>query len=386
MSIHASRPANNPLAVARGTDPDARPGGDPLADSRGTDHVARPGGDPLADARGTDTVARRSRFLGAVTLLVLCAFAVACARPAPPTGNAASEGRPAPGGTVAQDGIGATGTGAAATRNVVDDLGRSVHVVARPERIVSLAPSITEILFAIGAGPRVIATTSYCTFPPEAANTNKIGDTQKPDIERILALKPDLVLVSTASQLESISERLGALGVPVVVTAAKGVDGVLTSIERIGVATGDTDAATALTATLRARIESVRATIAGRPAPKVFAIVGNEPLFTSGKGTFLDDLIRLAGGASITADETTEWPQYSAEAVIAKAPDVILVPLVTHGFAAQDSGVPKSIAATPAVRNGRIVKIDGDLLMRPGPRLVDGLEQLAKALHPEAYR
>lgn len=273
-----------------------------------------------------------------------------------------------------------------ATRDVVDDLGRRVKVAARPERIVSLAPNITEILFAIGAGDRIVATTSFCTFPPEAANTTKIGDTQRPDVERILSLKPDLVLVSTASQLESVSERLEALGVPTVVTTARGVDGVLASIERIGVATGDADAAAALAAGLRARIENVRTAVAGKPSPKVFAIVGNEPLFTTGKGTFLDDLIRLAGGASITADETTEWPQYSAEAVIARAPDVMLVPLVTHGFAARDSGIPASIAATPAVRNNRIVRIDGDLLMRPGPRLVDGLEQLARALHPEAFR
>lgn len=292
-----------------------------------------------------------------------CALTLACGQSAPPAAPATS-----------------------ATREVVDDLGRRVQVAARPERIVSLAPNITEILFAIGAGNRVIATTSFCTFPPEAANTTKIGDTQRPDVERILALKPDLVLVSTASQLESISERLGALGVPTVVTTSKGVDGVMASIERIGVATGDADAAAALAATLRQRIEAVRTAVGGRPAPKVFAIVGNEPLFTTGKGTFLDDLIRLAGGASITADETTEWPQYSAEAVIARAPDFMVVPSVTHGFAAQDSGVPASIAATPAVRNDRIIRIDGDLLMRPGPRLVDGLEQLARALHPEAFR
>jgi iron complex transport system substrate-binding protein len=296
-------------------------------------------------------------------LCAACALTLACGQTAPPAG-------PAP----------------PATREVVDDIGRHVQVAARPERIVSLAPSITEILYAIGAGDRIAANTSFCTFPPEAANTTKIGDTQRPDVERILALKPDLVLVSTASQLESISERLEALGVPTVVTTAKGVDGVLESIERIGLATGDAESAAALAAKLRQRIEAVKTAVAGRPAPKVFAIVGNEPLFTTGKGTFLDDLIRLAGGASITADETTEWPQYSAEAVIARAPDVMVVPSVTHGFAAQDSGVPPSIAATPAVRNNRIIRIDGDLLMRPGPRLVDGLEQLAWALHPEAFR
>lgn len=329
---------------------------------------------PLAAARGSDLSTRRGGFTATCALFLLCAALLACARSAPPAASSAT------GGNTAIE------AGASATREVVDDLGRRVQVVARPERIVSLAPNITEILYAIGAGPRVIATTSFCTYPPDAANTTKIGDTQRPDVERILALKPDLVLVSTASQLESISDRLGALGVPTVVTTAKGVDGVLASIERIGVATGDAAAATDVAAKLRARIETVRAAVAGRPAPKVFAIVGNEPLFTTGKGTFLDDLIRLAGGASITADETTEWPQYSAEAVIAKAPDVMLVPLVSHGFAVQDSGVPSSIAETPAVRNDRIVKIDGDLLMRPGPRLVDGLEQLAKALHPEAYR
>jgi iron complex transport system substrate-binding protein len=110
--------------------------------------------------------------------------------------------------------------------------------------------------------------------------------------------------------------------------------------------------------------------------------VGDEPLITAGKGTFVDDLVRRAGGASISSDETTEWPQYSAETVIARAPDVVVMPGPAHGVGA----VPAALAETPAVRSDRIARVDGNLLFRPGPRLVDGLEQLARALHPEAFR
>jgi iron complex transport system substrate-binding protein len=268
------------------------------------------------------------------------------------------------------------------TRSVVDDLGRSVAVASRPTRIVSLAPNLTEILFAVGAGDRVVADTSYCNYPPEAAAKPHVGDTQRPDLERLIALEPDLVLVSTASQLQSLSERLAALGIPTYVSNPRDFDGVVASVERIGDLVGEADAGRRLAATLRERTAAVGAAVAGRPSPKVFFVVGEEPLITAGKGTFVDDLIRRAGGASITADETTEWPQFSAETVVARAPDVIVLPGSSHGV----EGLPASIRETPAARSGRIVSIDGDLLMRPGPRLVDGLERLARELHPEAFR
>lgn len=271
-------------------------------------------------------------------------------------------------------------------RTVVDDLGRTVAVAPRPARIVSLAPNLTEVLFAVGAGDRLVADTSYCNYPPEAKQKPHLGDTQRPDLERLIAFEPDLVLVSTASQLESLSDRLDALGIPTYVSNPRTVEDVFTSVERIGQLVGNDRQGAEVAASLRARAEAVQKAVAGRPAPKVFIIVGDEPLITTGQGTFVDDLIRRAGGASISGDERTEWPQYSAETVIARAPDVIVVPTSSHGISGEGGGVPAVLHETPAVRNDRIARIDGDLLMRPGPRLVDGLEALARALHPEAFR
>jgi iron complex transport system substrate-binding protein len=288
-------------------------------------------------------------------LAALACFALACGRPEPPA--------PASG------------------RSVVDDLGRTIAVPARPQRIVSLAPNLTEILFAVGAGDRVVATTSFCDYPPEAAARPRVGDTQRPDLERLIALEPDLVVVSTSSQLEDLSARLAGLGIPTYVSRARDLDGVLASIERIGDLVGDRAAGEALAARLRARAVAVRTAVASRPAPKVFFVVGAEPLITTGHGTFVDDLIRQAGGVSISGEEASEWPQYSPEAVIARAPEVIVLPTFTHGV---ESAVPAVLAETPAARTGRVVRVDADLVMRPGPRLVDGLEALARALHPEA--
>jgi iron complex transport system substrate-binding protein len=280
-------------------------------------------------------------------------------------------------------GCGARATAPApGTRAVVDDLGRTVAVAPRPARIVSLAPNLTEILFAVGAGDRVVADTSYCDYPPEAASRPHVGDTQRPDLERLIALEPDLVIVSTASQLQALSDRLDALGIPTYVSNPRDLDSVIASVERIGEVVGEADAGRRLAASLRDRAAAVTAAVSGRPSPKVFFVVGNPPLITTGHGTFVDDLIRRAGGASISADQATEWPQFSAETVIARAPDVIVLPTSSHGV----GEVPAALAETPASRAGRVARVDADLLMRPGPRLVDGLERLARELHPEAYR
>lgn len=272
------------------------------------------------------------------------------------------------------------------SRSVVDDLGRTVEVPQSPQRIISLAPNLTEIVFALGAGDRLVGVTSYCDYPPEASQKTSIGDTIRPDLERLIALTPDLVLVSTASQMQALTERLEALHIPVYVSNPRNVSGVLASIRGIGGAINSQAEADALVNGLSRRLDAVAAAVRDKDAPKVFLMVGNEPLITTGKGTFVDDLIRRAGGVSVTGEEPTEWPQISAETIIARAPDAIVIPLASHGISDENGGVPKSLSETPAARKGRIIRINADLLMRPGPRLVDGLELLAKALHPEAFR
>lgn len=298
-------------------------------------------------------------------------FLIFCAGLSLATASACAPSRPAP--------------PASDARTITDDIGRSVAIAARPQRIISLAPNLTEIVFALGAGDRLIADTSYCNFPAEAKDKVHVGDTLRPDVERIVSLKPDLVLVSTASQLEGASSRLERLGIPVYVSNPRDLDGILASIEKLGDVIGEPEAGRRAAASLRERLSAVATRIEGRPPVKVFLVVSPEPLITSGKGTFVDDAIRRAGGASISGDEATEWPQYSAETVIARAPEAIVVSTMTD-VVPNGNGVPDVLDQTPAVRNKRVVMVDADLLMRPGPRLVDGIETLARALHQEAFR
>lgn len=287
-------------------------------------------------------------------------------------------------------GSGSTGTPDApprATHAVTDDEGRALVLPVRPERVVSLAPNITETIFAIGAGDRVVGDTLYCDYPEEAKAKEHVGDTLRPDLERIVALKPDLVLISTSSQLEDTVGRLEQVGIPTFVLASRDFADVLASVERLGDLLDAGEPARALAASLRARADEVARRVSARPAPKVFVMVGDRPLITAGRGTFVDDLVRRAGGVSISGDEASDWPQYSPEAVIARAPETIVLPTDSHGVAGETTD-PEALALlreTPAVRAGHIVRIDGNLIMRPGPRLVDGLERLARALHSDAF-
>jgi iron complex transport system substrate-binding protein len=264
-----------------------------------------------------------------------------------------------------------------AARTLTDELGRQISVVPSPGRIISLAPSVTETLFAIGAGNSVVGVTTFCDYPPEAASVAKVGDTQRPSIERIIALKPDLVIASTSSQLETFVSRLGDLGVPVFVSNPRDLRGVVTSVEAIGDLTGRKNEGMEVAAGLRSRIETVRQRIDGLERPRVLLVLGGEPLITVGGTTFVNDLIEMAGGRSISAGQRSEYPQFSLETAIAQQPEVIFL---QNG----NEGLPERLKQTPAARHGRVYKLDDALLLRPGPRLVDGLEQMADRLHPEA--
>ena len=270
------------------------------------------------------------------------------------------------------------GNSPASARTVTDELGRTIQVPAHPQRIVSLAPSITEILFAIGAGDRVAGVTSYCDYPPEARDKTVVGDTLKPNIERIIALKTDLVIISTASQVETAFRKLEELGIPVYVTNPRNIDGVIASIDRLGDLIGPNDRARQVNEELRSRIARIENRIANVNRPSVLVILGTEPLITVGAGGFINDLINRAGARSISAEENADYPQYSIETVIAKQPEIIL--LQTGG-----NDLPTWLQQTPAARSNRVYHIDDDLLLRPGPRIIDGLEQLAAKVHPKLF-
>lgn len=271
------------------------------------------------------------------------------------------------------------------TRELIDEAGRPVRLPEKIDRIVSLAPNLTEIVYAVGAGNRLVGVTEYCDYPAEAKQVAKIGDTMHPSAERIIALKPQVVLVSTASQLETFTKQLDEQHIAIYVTNPQSLDNVFRSIQSLGDLFGEHDRAAALVTDLRKRSDAVGAATAQVKPVKVFYQVSGEPLYTIGREAYLTDLIKRAGGISVTADVPGAFPRFSDEAALASRPEAIVLP--TGGsMGAANATVAVSLKSSPAVLNNRVYKINDDQLSRPGPRLVDGLEALARALHPEAFK
>jgi iron complex transport system substrate-binding protein len=272
-----------------------------------------------------------------------------------------------------------------AAREITDDAGRRVSIPAKVDRVVSLAPNLTEIVFAIGAGDRLVGRTSYCDFPPEAKAVDEVGDTLHPSLERIIALKPQVVLVSTASQLEVFTQQLQGQNIAVYVTDPHDLEGVFRSIAQIGEIVGEKDKANLLVQKLRERTNAVEAAVKQKQPVRVFYQVSGEPLYTIGHDSFITDLMRRAGGASVTADVPGAWPKYSNESALAARPEAIILP--TGGsMGSANANVADALRQSPAALQGRVYKINDDHLARPGPRSVDGLEEMARALHPDAFQ
>jgi iron complex transport system substrate-binding protein len=278
---------------------------------------------------------------------------------------------------------------------LVDSMGNVVTLTSAPERIVSLSPSNTEILFAVGAGDSVVGVTDFCNYPYnftawiEADNMTSIGNFWQPSVEPIVALEPDLVLASTGSL--DAAENLKSLGYNVLVVEAKTIDGILQDMLLVGRATGNHLQAGIVVSEIRERIDAVANQAAdATTTPKVYHEIWNEPLMSAGPGTFHDELITLAGGENIFHDATTSWPLISSEAVIEKNPDVMFFPDMYMGRANFYETI-EAVESRPgwdtisAVQNGALYEIDADIISRPGPRIVDGLEILAKMVHPEIF-
>jgi iron complex transport system substrate-binding protein len=270
------------------------------------------------------------------------------------------------------------------TRKITDDAGREVALPARVDRVISLAPNLTEVVFAIGAGDRLVGNTTYCDYPTEAKSIAKVGDSLQPSLERIIALRPQVVLISTASQLEVFTQQLQNQNIAVFVTDPHDLDGIFRSIEQIGQILGQTEQAGAVVKRLRERTAAVEQAVRQANPVRVFYQVSGEPLYTVGRDAFVTDLMRRAGAISVTADVPGSWPKYSSESALAARPDAIILP--TGGsMGAANSNVAEALSRSPAVLSGRVYKINDDFLARPGPRVVDGLEAMAHALHPEAF-
>lgn len=272
---------------------------------------------------------------------------------------------------------------------IIDDAGREVTLSAKPERIISLLPSNTETLFAVGAGEQVVGVTSYCNYPPEAATRKQVGGitVQSISVETIIALEPDLVLTNPAQA--EIAETLTESGLPVVVLDPASLEDIYANIELVGQVTGHPDEAAMLVTELRNRAEAVKKAVAAIPEEEqlsVFYEVWHDPLMTAGPNTVIGQIIDLAGGRNIFADVAEDWPQVSAEVVLTRNPAIILGP-ESHG---SELTVEK-IAARPgwdnidAVKNDRVYLLDPDAVSRPGPRIIGMLEEIARDLYPDQF-
>lgn len=266
-----------------------------------------------------------------------------------------------------------------------DDVGTQVTLKAEPRRIVSLAPNHTETLFALGLGERVVGVTEYCNYPPEATTKQKIGGYADINLEQVVALQPDLVLASTL-HMAQVVPALRERGLTVFVAEPESVLDTLDTIVTIGRITGQEAAAQSLTAQMKNRIEAVQAKVKNAPRPQVFWELGAE-LYTAGPGSFINDLITLAGGENIAAGTGQPWPQMSVEAIILQDPDVIILADHNYGETIDTVKQRPGWANIRAVKAGRIIElVNDDIVSRQGPRIVDGLEFIARALHPELFK
>jgi len=273
----------------------------------------------------------------------------------------------------------------AAALTVSDQTGRRIELQRPPARIISLVPSVTEILFTIGAQGRLVGRTDFCDYPAEARRKPSVGGMLAPSLEGIVALKPDLVVATPAGNRHETFDQLERLNIPVFLVNPVGVSDVLDAIGRLGRLTEQVEAADRTVATMRARIETVTTRVSGRPRPRVLYVLWPDPLIVPGRGALVSELIALAGGDSVTADGGQGYPRYSMEAALARNPEVIV--LASHGSERSPlvRGKWERFGQVPAIAAGRLYSIDGNLMHRYGPRMVDGLEWLARLIHPEAF-
>lgn len=275
---------------------------------------------------------------------------------------------------------------------VTDDIGRTVSVAKTPQRIVSLSPSNTEILFALGLGDRVVGATKYCNYPPlvkELKDSGKIevvGGYSDPDIERILTLNPDLVLASQ-KHINGAVDLLNKEGIACFVVDPNNLSSIIISIEKIGMITGRGAEASELCSRMESKIRAVSDKTASLPKMRVLYIVWHDPVRTAGAGTFEDEIIEKAGGVNIFHD-LSGYAQVDPEAIAVRNPEVIIA-CSGMGTGAdkplQWAEEERGLNQTDARKNGRIYQAEADLITRTGPRIVDGLEMFAKFIHTEAY-
>ncbi|HBP86554.1 MAG TPA: cobalamin-binding protein [Nitrospiraceae bacterium] len=270
-----------------------------------------------------------------------------------------------------------------APRTFVDDLGRKLYLAKAPQRIVSLAPSVTEILFAIGLNEEIVGVTEFCDFPPEALSKPRVGYAT-PNLEMIVGLQPQLVLAPRSFLRADLLNKLDQLKIPTVILDPHTVEDILAHIQLLGRMVGRSQEANAQATLMRKELSELSNRLVDLPRPKLLYILNSDPLITVGPGSFIHRLIEMAGGRNAAEHASAPYPRLTMEEVLRQNPDILLFP------SGRQEGIPQSEQDSwkrwtmlSAVQHGKLFQVDSDLLNRPGPRIIEGLKQLVKILHPE---
>ena len=278
-------------------------------------------------------------------------------------------------------------TAVAAARTVEDQIGRVVEVPDDPKRVVALAPSITEVIFGLGQSGRLAGVTQFSNYPPEASGLPKVGSYVQLNLEKIVALRPDLCIAIKDGNPKTVVDRLQSLQIPVYVVNPHNLESVVETMSALGRLFDATQKADALTADITQRLKKVRMRVtAVQKRPRVFVQIGISPIISAGTGTFIHDLIETAGGINVAAGRNT-YPRFSREQVLALSPEVIIITsMARQGAFEKVRRQWRHFRQIPAVKHDRIHLVDSDIFDRPSPRLIDALEVLAELIHPDLFR
>lgn len=273
--------------------------------------------------------------------------------------------------------------------SVTDDKGRDVVVQHMPERIVSLSPKNTEMLFALGLGDKVVGDTDYCNYPAEAVNKTKVGGITNVNVEQVAALNPDVIFADSLTK-KDVAEKLQSMGYPVIVNDPRNVSDIESSIARMGKVCGAEDNASRLVSQINASIRAIVDKTAGlneSQRPRVLMLLDTYDFYVAGSNCYGNDLILLTGGQNV-ASGINDYAAMSKEAVIKADPDIIIMPVDQYSqadFEKLRNGTDDWMKQLSAVKNGRVYAVASDPIFRPGPRVVDAARDMAKEIHPELF-
>ncbi|MGI6686694.1 MAG: ABC transporter substrate-binding protein [Bacillota bacterium] len=267
-------------------------------------------------------------------------------------------------------------------KTITDSQGREVIIEEYPKKIISIAPAITEILFAIGLNEEIIGVSDYCDYPEDAQTKEKVGGFEDPNVEVIVAKNPDIVFASAGVQ-EELIKKLEELNIKVAVLDADNIEQVIENILITGKITGKEEAAEEIAIDMEERLADITAKVKERPQPKVFFEVWDDPLMSAGSGSFIHNIIVDAGGNNVASDNSERYYTFSMEKLLEANPDIYIIN--THSHTPDDIINRNGYHVLSAVKNNKVFNIDDNLISRAGPRVIQGLEEMAKIIHPEIF-